>query len=158
LFRAAVFGYLFRQVVLALLDLVTYKLFRPADGDVAGLMIVFALLGSAISMLNELDYLAALHLAAGVNTFTALGAGQVQDLAMFLLTLHDYGAAIASVFSLWIALLGYLAFKFRFVPTILGILMMIGGIAWTTLAIPLVFPNLDPAYSGLFAFACEVVF
>jgi hypothetical protein len=158
LFRATVFGYLIRQVFLALLALVTYKLFKSVDGNAAGLMITFALLGSAISMVNELNYFAALQLAVGADTFAALGAAQVPDLVAFFLKMHDYGAAIASTFSLWIALLGYLALKSRFFPRAIGLLMMIGGIVWTTLAIPLVSPSFDPTYFGLFAFASEVVF
>ena len=158
LFRTTVFGYLIRNVFLALLALVTYKLFKPVDKNVAGLMVVFALLSTAINMLNELNYFAALQLAIGADTFTAIGAGQVQDLVMFFLKMHDYGAAIPTIFSLWIALLGYLAFKSRYVPRILGGWMMIGGIAWTALAIPLVFPSFDPTYFGLFAFAGEAVF
>lgn len=157
-FRATVFGYLVRQVFLALLALVVYKLFKSIDENAAGLMIVFALLNVAITMLNELNYFAALQLAVDAGAYTALGAGQVQDLVMFFLKLHEYGASIPSIFSLWIALLGYLAYKSRFVPRIFGIWMMIGGIAWTTLAIPLVSPTFDATNFGLFAFAGEVVF
>jgi hypothetical protein len=158
LFRTAVFGYLVRQMFLALLALIVYKLFKPADKNVAGLMIVFALLSTAINMLNELNYFAALQLAVGADTFTALGAGQVQDLVALFLRMHEYGANIPGILSLWITLLGYLAFKSRYVPRLLGIWMMIGGVAYATQAITLLSPSFNATTLGLFAFAGEVVF
>lgn len=158
LFRITIFGFLIREVFLVLLAMVVYKLFKPVDKNIAGVMIVFALLNTAINLINEMNYFGALQLAVEADTFTALSSGQVQDLVMVSLNMHDYGAAISSIFSLWVALVGYLAFKSRFVPRILGIWMMIAGIAWTILAIPLVSPNFDPTYFGLFAIAGELVF
>ena len=159
MFRTTVFGYLIRQVFLALLALVAYKLFKPVDENAAGVMIVFALLSTAISMLNELNYFAALQLAVGADTFTTLGAGQVQDLVMFFLKMRDYGTYIPGVFSLWITLLGYLAFKSRFVPRFFGIWLMIGGIAYVTQAVLFyVLPNFDATMIGLFAFVGEALF
>lgn len=159
LFRTTVFGYLIRQVFLALLALVVYKLLKPVDKNAAGLMIIFALLSTPINMLNELNYFAALQLAVGADGLTAFGAGQQQALVMFFLKMREYGTYIPGIFSLWITLLGYLAFKSRFVPRILGIWMMIGGIAYVTQAILFyVSPNFDAMIFGLFAFAGEFLF
>jgi hypothetical protein len=157
-FRAAIFGYLVRQIILILLVLTIYKLFKPVDKTAAGVMLVFALLSSGISMLNELNYFAAVHLVTNTATFSALGAGAEQDLVIFFIDLHQFGTMIPAILSLWISLLGYLAIKSGFVPKILGIGLMISGVAWVALALPLVFPDFDPTMFGLVAILGEAIF
>ena len=77
---------------------------------------------------------------------------------VFYLKMHEYGAYIPGVFSLWIALLGYLALKSRFVPKIVGILMIIAGFAWVTQVVPLVSPGFDVTAFGVIGIAGEAVF
>ena len=156
LFRTAVAGYLLRQVVLALLVMVVYKLFKQVDINVAGVMLVFALISISLNMLNELNYLAALQLAVG---------------AVYVLRSGKSGARSGSVvpenarlaqppghtFPLDNAA-GIPGFRSCYVPRVLGIWLIIGGFAYAAQAITLVIPSFDATILGLFAFGGEVVF
>jgi hypothetical protein len=78
---------------------------------------------------------------------------------LFFLDLRKYGTFIPQFFSFWVLLLGYLVFKSGFLPRILGILLMLGGLCYTVSAVLfLLFPNFDTMILGLFAFIEEAVF
>ena len=122
-------------------------------------MVIFVLISVPITMLNELNYFAALLLSTGADHLTTSGADQLQTLVMFFIKLAEYGSYISGVFSLWILLLGYLVFKSGFVPRFFGIWLMIGGVCYPLqAALFYLYPNLDAIILGLFAFAGELLF
>jgi hypothetical protein len=159
LFRLSLVSELIRQIFLMLLSLVLYKLLKPVNKNIASLMVIFALVSVSISMLNELNHFAALLLSSGADYLKAFGANQLQALVMFFLDLRKYGTFISQVFSFWVLLLGYLVFKSGFLPRILGILLMLGGLCYTVQAVLFfLFPNFDATIFGLFAFIGELLF
>ena len=159
LFRVSIVSDLIRQMFLVLLALVLYRLLKSVNKNVAGLMVIFVLISVPITMLNELNYFAALLLSTGADHLTASGADQLQTLVMFFIKLAEYGSYISGVFSLWILLLGYLVFKSGFVPRFFGIWLMIGGVCYPLqAALFYLYPNLDAIILGLFAFAGELLF
>jgi hypothetical protein len=159
LFRLSLVSDLIRQMFLMLLPLVLYKLLKPVNKNVASLMVIFALVSVPISMLNELNHFAVLLLSGGAGYLTAFKADQLNILVMFFLELRKYGTFIPQFFSLWVLLLGYLVFKSGFIPKILGILLMLGGLCYTVLAVLFfLFPNFDAMILGLFAFIGESLF
>jgi hypothetical protein len=158
LFRLSLVSDLVRQIFMMLLVLVLYKLLKPVNKNIASLMIIFALVGIPITLLNELNHFAALLLASGAGYLTAFEADQLHALVMFFLDLREYGTFIPQVFS-WLLLLGYLVFKSGFLPRILGILLMIGGLCYPIQAVLFfLFPNFDAMILGLFAFIGEFLF
>ena len=62
LFRTGTVSWLVGHIILILLALVLYRLFKPVNKDHAVLMVVLALLCVPIVFLNEVNSLAALHL------------------------------------------------------------------------------------------------
>jgi len=158
LFRLSLVSDLVRQIFMMLLVLVLYKLLKPVNKNIASLMVIFALVGIPITLLNELNHFAALLLASGAGYLTAFEADQLHALVMFFLDLREYGTFIPQVFS-WLLLLGYLVFKSGFLPRILGILLMIGGLCYPIQAVLFfLFPNFDAMILGLFAFIGEFLF
>ncbi len=159
LFSLSIVSDLVRQMFMLLLVLVLYKLLKPVNKSIALLMVIFALVGIPITMLNELDYFAALLLSSGADYLTAFEADQLQALVMFFIDLREYGTFIPGIFSLWLLFLGYLVFKSGFLPRILGILLMIGGVCYPIQAVLFfLFPNFDAMIFGLFAFIGEFLF
>lgn len=159
LFRLSLVSELIRQIFIMLLSLVLYKLLKPVNKNIASLMVIFALVSVSISMLNELNHFAALLLSSGADYLKAFGANQLQALVMFFLDLRKYGTFISQIFSFWVLLLGYLVFKSGFLPRILGILLMLGGLCYTVHAVLFfLFPNFDATIFGLFAFIGELLF
>ena len=159
LFRLSLVSDLVRQALLMLLPLILYKLLKPVNKTIAALMVIFALVSVPISMFNEINHFAVLLLSSGAGYLTAFKADQLNSLVMFFLELRKYGTYIPQVLSLWVLLLGYLVFKSGFLPRILGILLMLGGLCYTVSAILFfLFPNFDTMILGLFAFIGEALF
>jgi hypothetical protein len=127
LFRIGFVGDLIGQVIFVLLVLVLYMLLKPVNQTHALLMVIFALVGVPIAMLNLLNQFAVLILLNGADYLTAFEADQLHSIAMLFLDLQIAGITIAQIFwGLWLFPLGYLVFKSGFLPKILGILLMIG--------------------------------
>lgn len=159
LFRLSLVSDLLRQALLMLLPLVLYKLLKPVDKTIASLMVIFALVGVSISMLNEINHFAVLLLSSNTDYLTAFKADQLNTLVMFFLGLRKYGTYIPQLLSFWVLLLGYLVFKSGFLPRILGILLMLGGVGYSVSAVLFfLLPNLDTVVLGLFAFIGESLF
>ena len=159
LFRLSLVGGLIRQMFMLLLVLVLYKLLKPVNKTIALLMVIFALVSIPITMLNELNHFAVLLLSSGADYVTAFEADQLHTLVTFFLDLREYGTFVPGIFSLWLLFQGYLVFKSGFLPKILGILLMIGGICYPIHAVLFfLFPNFDATILGVFAFVGEVLF
>jgi hypothetical protein len=159
LFRLSLVSDLIRQMLLMLLPLILYKLLKPVNKTIAALMVIFALVGVSISMLNEINHFAVLLLASNAGYLTAFKADQLNALVMFFLELRKYGTFFPQLLSVWVLLLGYLVFKSGFLPRILGILLMVGGLCYTAQAVLFfLFPNFDATLFGLVAFIGETLF
>jgi hypothetical protein len=159
LFRLSLASDLIRQVLLMVLPLILYKLLKPVNKTIASLMVIFALVSVPISMLNELNHLAALLLSSGAGYLTVFKADQLNALVMFFIDLRIYGTFITQFFSFWVLFLGYLVFKSGFLPRILGILLMLVGLCYTVSAVLFfLFPSFDATIFGLFAFIGEMIF
>ena len=157
LFRLALVSDLIRHTFLILLPLVLYKLLKPVNKNIALLMVIFALVGFPIAMLNMLNH-SALLLLSGADYLTAFEADQLHAQVKFFLDLHEYGAFIPQFLGLWLLALGYLVFKSGFLPRILGILLMIGCFCYQIDGVLFfLFPNSD-ATLGLFGFIGELLF
>ena len=131
LFRMGIVGSLITQLIFILVVLVLYKLFRPVNKDHTWLMVMFALVGVPIAMLNTLNRVAALMLLNGADYLNVFGADQLHAQMMLFLNLNEQGVFIASIFwGLWLFPLGYLIYKSGYFPRIFGVLMTIAGFGY----------------------------
>ncbi len=129
--RLGIIGSLAGQIVGILYVLFLYKLLKPVNKNVATLMLVFALMVPPITMLNELTRLSALQLVGRAEYLNVFTTEQLEALAYFFIRLHGEGTNIALIFAgLWLLPLGYLVFQSRFLPTILGVLLILGGFGY----------------------------
>jgi hypothetical protein len=158
LFRLALVSDLIRHAFLILLPLALYKLLKPVNKNITVLMVIFALAGIPITMLNMLNHSAVLLLLSGADYLRVFDADQLHAQVMFFLDLHEYGAFIAQFLGLWLFPLGYLVFRSGFLPRILGILLMIGCFGYLVdVILFLLFHNSNATFS-LFAFIGELLF
>lgn len=131
LFRLGIVSALLGGIIPIVYLLLLYKLLRPISKDIAVLMVVVALIGNPIMMLNELTHWGVLQFLSGADYLTVFTPAQLQALAYLLVRLHTYGVNIAFIFSgLWLLPLGYLVFRSDFLPRILGVLLIIGGFGY----------------------------
>jgi uncharacterized protein (DUF486 family) len=127
LFRLGIVSILLVDVVNIVLALALYQLLKPVSKPVAALMVLFASVGVAFGMLNELNQLAALRVLSGVPYLAVFTQDQLEALALLFMNLHNQGLNIAKIFwGLWLLPMGYLVYKSGFMPKFLGILLIIG--------------------------------
>lgn len=158
LFRLGIMSNLSVQVLHIFLVVFLYRLLKSVDKSQAILLMVLGLAGVPIAMLNELNQFAPLLLLSGPDYLTVFKADQLNAMANVFLNLHQQGIMIAQIFwGLWLFPLGTLVFKSGYIPKILGILLIIGGIGYITDVITVfAFPNLGVTIS-MFTFWGEVI-
>ena len=158
LFRLGIVNDLIAQTVGILLVLALYKLLKPVNKNQALLMVIFALVGIPIVMLNLLNQFAAQLLLSGANYLTVFAADQLQALVMLFLNLDEHGFFIAHIFwGLWLFPMGYLVYKSGYIPRILGILLIIAGFGYLIDFVTFFFvPSFGPI--KMFTFIGEVLF
>lgn len=158
LFRLSIVSALTVQVVNIILVLVLYKLLNVVNKNYALLMVVFLLVGTPIAMLNQVNLFSVLHLLNSANSLSATEVGQLHNQVMLSLDIFRYGAQIAAIFfGLWLLPMAYLVFKSGFLPKLLGVLLMIGGIGYLIDSFTIF---LFPGFKGivLFTFWGEILF
>ncbi len=127
LYRLSIVSALTVQIVNIFVVLFLYKLLKPVNKNMASLMVIFLLIAVPIAMFNELNRLAVLLVLGGADSSTAFTTGQLQNLMTLFTGLYKSGTNIAGIFwGLWLFPMGYLVFKSRFLPKLIGILLIIG--------------------------------
>lgn len=132
LFRAGIAAFLIKQVAFLLLPFALFKLLRPVHQDMAIAMVALATASvpiALVSLTNRLDVLDVL----GGSYSQALSPSQLQSQAMLSLNAYGNGLLVTTLFwGLWLLPFGCLVIRSGFLPKILGILLVLGGIGYVT--------------------------
>lgn len=108
-----------------------YSLFREVDRGHAMLMVLLVVVGVSISLTNLIHQLAPLLLLSGADYLTAFNEAQLNALSLGFLRVHSSGLVVATAFwGLWLFPFGILVIRSRFLPRILGVLLMVAGSAY----------------------------
>ena len=158
LFRLSIVSTLISQVVNIFLVVFLYKLLKPVNKNYAALMVIFILVAVPIAMLSVLNKVAVLLLLSGAGYLAVFTTNQLQALVPVFLDLHEYGMSIAGIFwGLWLFPMGYLVFKSNYIPKIIGVLLIIGGMGYLIDFVTFfVFPHFGVVFSE-YAFLGEVL-
>jgi hypothetical protein len=146
LFQLAFAVYLIEMACQIALTALFYDLLKPAGRSVSLVAAFLGLTAGIIKTLSRLFFIAPLFILGGSHYLNVFSAEQLNALALLFLKVNDKGAGIALVFFGFYALLtGYLIIKSTFLPRILGVLSVVGGLGWLTFLYP-------PLGSRLFPF------
>jgi hypothetical protein len=132
------------------LALVLYILLKHVHHSVARGMLVFVVLAAGITCLSALFEFEGLRVATGavdLGTFGVVGSNAV---VLLLLDAQHYGLLIAQIFfGLWLAPLGYLAYRSGWFPKALGVVLVAACACYLAdLLAAFLFPEFGKAIHG----------
>jgi len=108
-----------------------YDLLKPAGRTVSLVAAFLGLAGCVIKTFSRVFFIVPLFILGGAHFLSVFSAEQLQALALLSFKVNDRGAQMALVFFGFYALLtGYLIIRSAFLPRILGVLSVLGGLGW----------------------------
>ena len=134
------------------LAVIFYEVFKVVNRRTALLVVFFSIVGTAVEAVNLLLEFAPLLLLKG-NNLTAFTPEQLELLVYKLNQLQGIGFNLALVFfGFYCISVGYLVFKSTFLPKVVGVMMVIGGLCYlinsfTSFLAPQFAGNLFPYYT-----------
>jgi hypothetical protein len=150
LFQLGFAVYLIEMACQVAMTALFYDLLKPAGRSVSLLAAFLGLTGCVIKTLSRVFFIAPLFVLGGAHYLSVFSAEQLQALALLFLKVNDQGAAVALVFFGFYALLtGYLIIKSIFLPRILGVLGILGGVGWLSFLYPPLGYRLFPYIAAL---------
>jgi hypothetical protein len=137
LFQLGFAVYLIEMACQVAMTALFYELLKPAGRSVSLLAALLGLTGCVVKTFSRLFYIAPLLVLGGAHYLSVFSAEQLQALALLFLNVNDQGAAIALVFfGFYAVLTGYLIVRSTFLPRILGVLGILGGVGWLNFLYP----------------------
>ena len=108
--------------------LALYVLLKDVHKSAARAMLVFVALAAAIGCVSAVFEFEGLRVATGAVGATTLGVGGSNAVLLLLLDAQHYGLLTAQIFfGLWLAPLGYLAYKSAWFPKALGVMLVVAS-------------------------------
>jgi hypothetical protein len=129
LFRAGLAADLAGTAAYVAITAILYVLLKPVDRTVSLIAACFSLVGCAGMCADMLSHIAPMLLLSGAPYLGAFPAGELQALVLTSLRLHAYGYLVVMVFfGVYCTLLGTLVFRSGFLPRLVGLLLVFGGV------------------------------
>jgi hypothetical protein len=133
LYRLAFAIFMIEMVAQMATTALFYDLLKPVNKSLARVTTIIGLTGAGIKTLARAFYYSPLFLLGGASWLSAMPADQLETLALVFIKVNNQIASVALVlFGFETLLRGWLVYKSDFMPRILGVISMIGGIGWLT--------------------------
>lgn len=157
LFRLGIVSELVASTIFIFLGLALYRLLEGVNRRQASLMAILVLAQVPMSFLNVVNEVAALMLVRGADFLSVFDKPQRDALALLFVNLHGQGIVVTQIFwGLWLFPFGVLVFRSGFIPRILGVWLIINGLAYVTMSLTgLLAPQ---HYGAAFKIAFPVLF
>jgi hypothetical protein len=145
---------LFSAVFFLIAAWALYVLLKPVNKDLALLFLLFNVAGFAVWLFSSLCLFGSLVILNEPEAIKAFQADQLQAMAVFFFGLYKTGVFIDQVpYGVWLFPLGYLVFKSKFLPKVLGMLLIADGICqFVYVCQRLILPDL-----AVIAYPCLVI-
>jgi Domain of unknown function (DUF4386) len=131
LVRIGVVAHLVDAVFFLLTAIALYVLLNHVHKNAARVMVAFVALAAGMISLNAVFQFEGLQVATNSSYATAFGAAGSQALVLILLDIQHYGTLAAQVFfGLWLAPLGYLAYRSGMFPKVLGVVLVAATVSY----------------------------
>lgn len=141
-FRWSIVLELLAAIIFIPLVLSLYGLLNSVNRSYSRLMVVFAVVSVPITFFQGLMQLAALEFIHGPSFLSILPPAQMTAVAQVFLDLGSQVLYLNDIFfGLWLLPFGVLVYRSKFIPRILGVLLLINGFAYLGYISVLVSPN-----------------
>ena len=144
LFLTGIFFFIVNYVLDIVIAWGLYFLFAPVNRSVSLLAAWFRLVYTAIGLFSVLHLVNAFRLLTSPAYLTAFGPDQLHVQLMLMLGSFrsDWSMGLL-LFALHLILVGYLIYRSGYIPKIIGILLVINGLAWIVDSLhPYFFPSM----------------
>jgi len=159
LFVSGIFGYLVTFICDLLVALALYVLLRPVNEYLSLVTAWFRLVYTVIALVALLNLVTVFRLLNTSAYLTVFQPDQLRAQAMLSLDAFRYQWYFGLLFfAIHLGLLGYLVIKSNYIPSILGVLLIIAGLGYmlTTLK-PYLFPDIHLDFAK-YTFYGELIF
>jgi len=131
LYRFGIVADLINQAVFIWLALVLYDLLKDVNRRHARLMVAFVLAQAAMSFAIMITQIAPLVLLSGADYLSVFEKPQLDAAVLGILTLRARAIiALGTYMGLWLLPFGALVYRSRFIPGIIGVLLIVAGCAY----------------------------
>ena len=131
LVRMGVVAHLVDGVFFALTAMALYLLLNHVHKNAARSMVIFVVIAVGMICLNAVFLFEGMQVATDPSYVTAFGVAGSSALVMILLDIQHYGTLAAQVFfGLWLAPLGYLAYRSGLFPKALGVVLVLATVSY----------------------------
>ena len=131
LVRWGVVAHLVDGVFFALTAMALYLLLNHVHKNAARSMVIFVVIAVGMICLNAVFLFEGMQVATDPSYVTAFGVAGSSALVMVLLDIQHYGTLAAQVFfGLWLAPLGYLAYRSGLFPKGLGVVLVLATVSY----------------------------
>jgi len=130
LFRTGIINDIISTTIWVFIALVIYRLFKQVNERQAKLLVALVIVQIPAVFFMEALNITSLMILKG-EVLKTFEISQRQDLAMLFFKINDYGSIVLETFwGLWLLPFGQLVYKSMFIPRILGVLLILNGIAY----------------------------
>ena len=136
-----------------------YILLKPVNAYLSFLTALFRLIFAVVAIVSLLNLVNTFRLVTNPDFMTLFKPDQLQAQVMLQLTAFRYGFHFGLIlFGIHLILLGYLVFKSKYIPWLLGWLLIISGVGYFISSIqPYLFPELNVGFA-VYTFFGEIIF
>ena len=107
-----------------------YRLLQHSGKNLARATVIFVIVSVAVAMANMINQMGAIVVATNPAYVSGFGVAGSNALVLLFMELHFYGYLVAQMSWLWLFALGMLAYRSDLFPRWLGILLMVGTVAY----------------------------
>jgi hypothetical protein len=146
LFRFGMVADLLGAMVLVLLTMAFYRLFKDVDQQLAVLVVILGgVMPALLYIVNVATDASALMVARGADFLNVFDKAQRDALVLLILRQHSHLVTAAEIlWGLWLAPLGMLVYRSRFLPRFLGVWLLFNALAYVLISL---IGELAPQYS-----------
>ena len=127
----AILAVLFFEIMSFILSMALYRLLKDISHKQAILMVTLVVISVSTGFVNTFNQIAALIILSGADFLSVFEKPQLDALAYLFIRFHSQGLQAIQIFwGLWLFPFGLLVYKSRFIPKILGVLLIIAGFAY----------------------------